>query len=311
MNQNDADYMAGQMVYSEFAGHESHGLRRLPEYLDRATSGETNVRPNTSIEVDTGSLVRMNGDRGFGHVIMRDATALLVDRAKAHGISAVAVRNSDFAGRFVDFCEYAAERGVITLMFFNSGGGAKVAGPAGALEPRLSTNPIAAGIPKAHGPHIVLDMATTAVAMGRVSEWRDRGEAIPQSWVNEAGVLQFMAGPKGLGLALLAEALAGALSGAGSVSDEAPTDSQGIFMIGINVSALQPLTKFTAEVDTFVDYVKNTPLARGAEPIRIPGESSATNTAARRSTGVELQAFTLEKVQQIATKYGVLLTSSI
>ena len=105
----DAQDMAAQIVGSELAGHESHGMRRLPEYVDRATSGHADPRAEITIEIDTGSLVRIDGHRGFGHLVVRDATRLAVERAKRHGIAGVAVRRSEWAGRFVDFVAWAAD----------------------------------------------------------------------------------------------------------------------------------------------------------------------------------------------------------
>jgi len=309
INEPDASDMAEQIIYSEFAGHESHGLRRLSEYVKRAEEGGVNTSAKNLVELDLGSIVKIDADGGFGHIAMRDATSTLVERAKAHGIAAVALRNSEWVGRFVDFCQTAADDGVATIMFVNSGGGAKAAAPTGATEPRLSTNPIAAGIPREKNAHLILDMATTAVALGRVSEMRDRGELIPEEWVNQWGVLQFAGGAKGFGLALVAEALAGALTGAGTVSEDAVEGRQGVFMIGINVEALKPLADFTAEVEKFADYIKSAPLESGAEPIRLPGESSIATSRMRAITGVTLTPITLEKMQKLAEKYSVELGS--
>jgi LDH2 family malate/lactate/ureidoglycolate dehydrogenase len=302
----DAHDMAVQIVDSELAGHESHGLRRLPEYVDRATAGHADPRAEITIEVDTGSLVRIDGNRGFGHLVLRDATRIAVERARSHGIAGVGVRRAEWAGRFVEFARMAADEGVATLLFANTSGGGQVAAPPGGLEARLSTNPIAFGIPRARGPHLVLDMATTAVAMGRVSEWRDRGERIPDDWAN-GGVLQFLGGAKGFGLALVAEALAGVLGGAGTVSAEPGEDRQGVFLIAIDIARLRDLDEFTAEVDRVADYVKDVPLEPGAAPVRFPGEGSAATAARRRAEGVPIQPFTWEQMSALGARYGVTL----
>jgi LDH2 family malate/lactate/ureidoglycolate dehydrogenase len=306
----DAHDMATQIVDSELAGHESHGLRRLPEYVDRATAGHADPRAEPTIEIDTGSLVRVNGNRGFGHLVLRDATRIAVERAKLHGIAGVGIRRAEWAGRFVEFVGWAADRGVATLLFANTSGAGQVAAPPGGLEPRLSTNPIAFGIPRASGAHLVLDMATTAVAMGRVSEWRDRGEPIPDDWAT-GGVLQFLGGAKGFGLALVAEALAGALTGAGTVSAEPAEDRQGVFLIAIDVAQLRDLDEFGTELDRIADYVKSVPLERGAAPVRFPGEGSAATAAHRRADGVPIQDFTWAQMSALAARFDVALPVTV
>ena len=308
---SDAHDMAGQIVGSELAGHESHGLRRLSEYVGRVDSGA--VRPASAgrIDLDRGSLVRIDGERGFGHVVVSHALGVAMERARAHGIAAVAVHDCDPAGRLWDFCERAAASGVATLVFVNDGGAGQTVAPPGGTEARLSTNPIAFGFPRADAPHLVLDMATSTVAMGRLSEWRDRGEPIPPAWATPAGVLKSMGGGKGFGLALVAEALAGALADAGTVSPEPGDERQGVFIIAIDIASLRDLDAFTAEVDGFLDYVRDVPLEPDAGPVRIPGESSAATTLARVASGTPLQSFTFTQLQVLSQRFGVPLPATI
>ncbi|QOV33188.1 Ldh family oxidoreductase [Streptomyces ferrugineus] len=301
----DARDMAAQIVGSELAGHESHGLRRLPEYVRRVREGFAAPTATATVDLDTGALVRLNGHGAFGHLVMRDATRLAIQRATDHGIAAVAVHNADFAGRLADFCEQAAAVGIATLVYVNDGGSSQDVAPPGGLEGRLATNPIAASIPRARSPHLVLDMATSSVAMGRLSEWRDRGRPIPSDWTTDQGILQPFGGIKGFGLALVAEALAGALTTAGTVSPQPAPERQGVFMVAIDVKQLRPLPDFTAEVERFTSHVKNTPLAQGHPPIKIPGENSAQNAHHRRDHGVPIQAFTWQQMQTIAHDFSL------
>ena len=136
-------------------------MRRLPEYVDRWRCGKANPAAEVRIDLDCGALVRVDGQHGFGHLTMRAVTDLAVARARAHGIAGVAVHRTEHAGRFADYCERAAAAGVATLIFANDAGGGQAVAPPGATEPRLSTNPIAAGVPRVSGPHLVLDMATS------------------------------------------------------------------------------------------------------------------------------------------------------
>lgn len=186
-NDVDAQYMADQLISSERAGHPSHGLRRLPEYVQRALDGVSNPSAQTSIEKDAGALVAMNAHRTCGHFALRDAMTLAIARAEEHGISAVTVRDSDFAGRLAPFCEQAAEAGKVSLIYGNNNGSLQTVLPPGGVEPKLSTNPLAAGVPRAQAPHMVIDFATSVVASGRLQEEKDIGTVVPDEWVGAGG----------------------------------------------------------------------------------------------------------------------------
>jgi uncharacterized oxidoreductase len=302
---DDALYMAGQIVDSDLAGHESHGVRRLIEYIRRAQHGSAVPDATPVIDLDMRALVRLDGRSGFGHLVLRTATEVAVSRAREYGIAAVAVRHSEWAGRLAPFCEEAADEGVATLLFVNDSGSGQVVAPPGGLEPRLSTNPIAAGIPRASRPHLVLDMATSSVAMGRLSEARDRGTSIPEEWINGHGALRPFGGVKGFGLALITEALAGALTSAGTVSAEPADEQQGVLIIAIDIEQLRPLAEFTAQVESFAHYVTDVPLLPGVDPIRLPGEGSATTSARRRTAGVPVHAHAWQTLLQLSDELGI------
>ena len=119
------------IVASDLAGHESHGLRRLPEYVERARSGLLRPAERPEIELDLGALVRLDGRSAFGHVAMRDVTDLAIERARAHGIAGIALRNSSHAGRIADFCARGARAGVAILFWFNDSGGGRNVAPYG------------------------------------------------------------------------------------------------------------------------------------------------------------------------------------
>ena len=304
-SQTDAEYMARHLLASELAGHPSHGLRRLPEYVDRAAEGTTNAAARATIEKDSGALVAMNGHRTHGHFALRDATALAVQRAKDHGISAVSVRNSDFAGRFAPFCEDAAAAGVITMIFGNNNGSLQSVLPPGGTQPRLSTNPIAAGVPRAQAPHMVIDFATSAVASGRLHLEKDSGKDTPDEWTGAGGHLKPFGGFKGFGLALLVEALGGALSGSDTVSKRESEQAQGTLIIAIDVAQLRDLEDYTAQVEEFIAHVKDTELEDGAKPVRAPGENAPTEEELAEDTVITLNDATTQNLYRIAEKLSV------
>ena len=150
---------------------------------------------------------------------MRDVTDLAIERARAHGIAGIALRNSSHAGRIADFCARGARGGVAILFWFNDSGGGQDVAPYGGDAARLATNPIGAGIPRASEPHLVLDMSTSVIARGRLDGVaRPRRADRSGTGSRPGGAIRPSGGYKGTGLALVAEALAGILTGSGSVS---------------------------------------------------------------------------------------------
>ncbi len=310
MNPEDAAFTAGVIVASDLAGHESHGLRRLPEYVERAGSGLLAPGERPGVELDLGALLRLDGRCCMGHIALRDLTDLAVERAQAHGIAGLALRRASYAGRIADYCARGARAGVAILFWFNDAGGGQAVAPQGGDAPRLSTNPIGVGLPRACEP-FVLDMSTSVVAMGKVSEWRDRGLALPADWLTPGGALRPSGGHKGTGLALVAEALAGILSGAGFVGPDPADDGQGVFCVAIDIARLKPLDAFTEELERMLAYVREVPLEPGAEPIRFPGESGEAARRERLEHGVPIQPFLWERLEALSRTFGVALPAPI
>lgn len=299
----DADYLAQQIIDCEHAGHRSHGMRRVPEYVNRALLGHAKPAAENTIEVDRGALVRLNANEGYGQIALRDATDLAIARAQEHGIAAIALHNKEYAGRMAPYCEQAADAGVATVMFVNDNGTVQAVAPPGGTEPRMSTNPIAAGVPRAQAPHLVVDFATSAVAQGRLAEERDRGTVLPDEWVTPEGHLRPFGGFKGFGLSLIAEALGGALTTGDTVSERQTAEHQGTLIIALDVGQLRDLSEFTAQVEDFIRYVKETPLAAGASPIRMPGERALADASA--DAAIEVNAATWAKLAGIAAELGL------
>ena len=302
-----ATEMANQMVASDLAGHESHGIRRLREYAYRARDGFVNPAAIPTLEQDSGSLVSVNGQTNYGHLVMPFATDLLIERARQYGIAAVTVRNCDPAGRFADFCDHAANEGIAVFMFMNVGGGAIDVAPPGGAEARIATNPIAAGVPREGAPNLVMDMATSAVAKGRLSDAQERGTSIESDWLNQSGVLVPLGGVKGFALSVIAEALAGTLSSAGTVGPEVADARQGVLAIGIDIQKLRPLAEFKKDVAKFATHLKQTPLEPGAPEIRMPGESTAINTKIRQESGITIHPVIWERLVELSEAFTVKL----
>jgi uncharacterized oxidoreductase len=305
MPQEDAAFLVQSIIASELSGHACHGVRRFPEYIERWLSGHADPLARMDIRKDTGPIIHVDGRHAFGHLFLRDATDLAVARARQHGICMVSGFGSEAAGRIADYCERAADAGVATLFFVNDSGGGQAVAPPGGLEARLSTNPIAFGVPRSQPPHLVLDMATSTVAAGRLGDERDRGNPIPPDWVNTAGVLRSFGGFKGFGLALVAEALAGALSGGGTVCEAPETADQSFLLIAIDIAQLRPLPDFTTEIDRFLEYVRSSKLEADAPSIRFPGEAALLHSEKVVAEGIGISPVVLNRLRETASKIGV------
>lgn len=306
MRPDDAAPMAQVVVASDLAGHESCGLRQLPSYVEAVRSGLVDPAARPVVDVDRGAVLRVDGGTGFGHVTFRFVTDLVVERARAHGICGVAVHRTHYVGRIAGFCATAARQGVVTMVFLNQSGSHQVVAPHGGTQPRLATNPVAFGVPRAgDGPDLVVDLATSAVAAGALAEHRDRGGPDVAEWVTPDGVQLPFGGAKGFGLGLVVEALAGGLSGAGTVRPHPLADAQGGFVVGVDAAAVRPLGDVTADLETALAHVRTSAPADPAEPVRIPGEGTATRTAQRRADGVPVQDHTWRRMTVLAAEVGV------
>jgi hydroxycarboxylate dehydrogenase B len=266
----DARRTAELLVRAELGGHPSHGLRRLAQYARGWRRGTIVPSARAEIVRDEGSTVTLDGRRALGQVVCTLAADLAAERALAHGVAAVAVRHAGHAGRFADYADRACERGAALLAFANDSGAGQAVAPPGGLEGRMSTNPLAAGIPRSRPPHLVIDLATSVAAYGKVQLLRDADRPLPESWVRD-GLLQPLGGAKGFALALLVEALAGVVSGAGAVGPDPGPDDQGAFLLAFDPGRFGDPAELAGRVDAMLAHVLSAPVRDGAEPLRAPG----------------------------------------
>jgi hydroxycarboxylate dehydrogenase B len=264
------------LLAAEDAGHPSHGLRMLVSIAAAAAQGRLDPAAEPVIQRTSGTISRIDGRRALGPPTGLLATHEAVAVARVHGTSAVAVRRAGHMGRLAPFAEVAAAAGCALFICANDGGANQHVVPAGGTAGRLSTNPIAFGVPRARAPHLVVDMATSAYAHGTLGALAEAGRAIPDDALHpdDGDLLAPMAGHKGFALGLMIEALAGALTGAGTVRADPPPDSQGALLVAIDVAAARALDAATRDLEDAIDWVRSAS-APGAPPIRIPGEHRA------------------------------------
>jgi uncharacterized oxidoreductase len=266
----DARRVAELLVRADLGGHPSHGLRRLQQYARGWREGTIMPSAHAEIVRDEGSAVTLDGRQALGQVVCTLAADVAAERALEHGVAAVAVRHSGHAGRLADYADRACEHGVVLFAFANDSGAAQTVSPPGGLAARLSTNPLAAGIPRARAPHLVIDMSTSVAAYGKVRVLQDAGRPVPEEWMRD-GLMQPLGGAKGFALALLVEALAGVVSGAGAASADPGPDDQGVFMLAFDPARFGEPAALADRLEAMLGYVLDVPLRPGADPLRAPG----------------------------------------
>ena len=306
----DASWTAELLLRSDLAGHPSHGLVRLVDYVEAIEAGAVNASGRPHLERDDGSTAVVHGDRALGQVAARFATDEAVRRARAHGIACVALRHSAHAGRLADYASRVADAGQIGLIVANDAGTGQSVAPPGALEGRLSTNPLAFGFPRQAPPHFVVDFATSVASFGKIRIAQESGQAVPTDWMRD-GVLQAFGGYKGFGLALAVEALAGVLSGAGHVTassdvrSSATEEPQGLAVIAIDVTRFGAPGEFSSSLELALKHVASAPVPAGADPVAIPGERGAAAAALHRAEGVSLTGPTVTRLVAACQRLGV------
>jgi uncharacterized oxidoreductase len=309
----ESDRIARYLVAANLAGHDSHGIVRVPRYVEMKQDGRVIADQQVELVVDTPVLAVIDGKFGFGQSVAPQAVAIGIEKCKAMGLSAVALRNSGHVGRVGDWAEMAAAAGIVSIHFVNAGGSVLVA-PFAGVERRFSTAPYCIGVPLPGRPPLVLDFATSVVAEGKVLVASQGGKKIPADALigpdgemsgdptllygeyAPAGPRDFRKGPgairafgdhKGSGLALMCELLGGALTGNGCASLDRPS-ANGMFSLYVDPARIDPAGFFPEEVMRYVGHVKSASPARAGDEILVPGEPEQASRTKRLREGVPL-----------------------
>jgi hydroxycarboxylate dehydrogenase B len=314
----EARTVARRLVDSNLVGHDSHGVLRVGKYLEWVREGW--LMPNTppTIVFDSDALAIVDGNRGFGQVVGEFATRLGIAKAAKSGIAMVGLRNCGHLGRLGDWAEMAADAGQVSLHFLNTSGAQRVA-PFGGSDRRLSTNPLAIGVPVAGGPPAILDITTSMVAEGKLMVAMNRGEQVPAGWIvdkhgkptsnpkdfYDGGALLTIGEHKGSGLSILTDLLAGAVT-TGRSSDPADTVLRNnMLSIFIAPAVYAGDGSVLAEAKRLVDWVKASPPLTPGRPVLGPGDIERETRAARLAQGVPLDDKTWSDLLAVAQSVGI------
>ncbi len=312
----DAHLIADTLVQADLWGHQSHGVLRLGWYLDRIHNGVMKPVTQPEFVVDAGTIAVIDGHDGVGHVTTVLAAHEAIRRAKTHGIGAVGVRNSNHFGTCMYYTLMGAREGCVMLL--TSNGGPAMA-PWGGRKKIIGTNPWSVAAPAGRHTPLVMDMANTGVARGKIYLAHQKREPIPLGWaINAAGapttdpleaiegIILPMAEHKGYAIAVIVDVLSGVLTGSGFLSavhspyKTAEKSNCGHLMIAMNIEAFQPLAQFNARMEQYIAELKSVPLAQGCDEVFYPGEMEARNDIANRAEGLLLPDDTLADLARIA-----------
>ncbi len=323
LSPEDARGTAGNLIFANLRGVDSHGVIRLKVYLDRLRAGGFKLQARPQIVSEQESCALIDAQDGVGQVAATVAMKLAIAKAGKSGVGVVSVRNSNHFGASAYYAMQALEHGMIGLAATNAG---PTMAPTGGREGRLGNNALAVAVPAGNRAPIVLDMATGAVAWGKIFLAQQEKRRIPTTWALDRsglptddpdaaadhGLIQPFGGYKGYGLSLLIDLLTGVLSGGGfsthvrTLYQELETPSQvAQTCAALRIDAFMPLEEFCRRVDAIIDEMRSCPTAPGVERVFVPGEIEEETERRRRAEGIPLRAALQEELRSLGAQLGV------
>ena len=326
-SEEEAALIADHLVEANLKGHDSHGVGMIPSYLRNLAAGKAAANEKGHVVSQAGSLIVYDGARGYGQVVARAATELAIETAQSSGVAVVALRNAHHIGRVGTYGELCAAAGLVSLHFVNITDQRPAVAPFRGSEARFGTNPVCIAMPgPAPDRPIILDMATSRIAMGKVRVARNKGETIAPGTLLDAdgeptadpnvmyrqprGALLPFGEHKGYGLAFICEMLGGAVTGSGTMRPErhdAESVTNGMLMIAIDPERLGDRAWLQDEVAAMTAYVTGSRPQRAAEAVLIPGDPERANRARRLADGVPIDDETWREIVAAARTVNVLV----
>jgi LDH2 family malate/lactate/ureidoglycolate dehydrogenase len=319
----DATKVAGLMADADLQGSDGHGVIRLPQYIKRLRAGGINKHPDIRIVHERAAMAVVDGDNGMGHLVVSRAVDIAIEKARSAGVAWVNTRFSNHAGPASLYARRPLEHDMLGLYF--AVGNANHLPPWGGMEMLLSTNPIAAGIPTDAEPPVVLDMATTVAAYGKVKAKAKRGESMPVGWMIDRegqplldpkrageGFLLPIGEHKGYGLALIVGLLAGTLGGAAMGrdvidfnADHVSVTNTGQAILVIDLAAFGDPAQFKHAVDKLVRDIRGSERLPGVERIWLPGEQSFEKRRRYGEAGIPISGVLFDELNILAGELGI------
>ncbi len=315
---DDAATVADTLVEADLRGVHSHGVWWLTRYTQRLRHGGLNPKPNLRVAHETPAILLLDADRAMGQVAAAAAMRHAIRKAKLSGASVVGVRNSNHFGAAAYYALMAAQENQIGYATTDA---EPTMAPWGGTKAAVGNNPLAYAIPTGRDFTIVLDMAQSVVAWGKIFLAAQRGEKIPSTWAFNAvgeptedpheameGLLMPVGGYKGYGLALVMEILSGVLTGAAfglsmlPMADETASQGHGHFFMALDIGQFLPLAVFQERMDQLIAQQREVPLAKGVDRVYLPGEIEHSKREQRLKTGIPLDPYVIEALAQLAVE---------
>jgi LDH2 family malate/lactate/ureidoglycolate dehydrogenase len=322
VKEDDAKIIADNLILANLRGVDSHGIARLPIYVERVIRGY--IKPQGPIEIvrEQGATALIDAHNNFGQVAAMYTTNLAAEKARRLGVSSVGVRNANHFGMAAYYALKLTQHKLIGIVLSN---GPPAIAPWGGKKPMIGTNPLCIGFPMGKGENsIILDMAISAVARGKIRLAALKGEKIPEGWAFDEngnpttdpavalkGTLAPVGGPKGYGLALILDLLCGLVTGSSylqnvkALDDFSGPSGTGFFIEAIDVEAFIPYREYEEKIAEYVKAVKSCPKREGVNEIFLPGEIEKREMERRTKFGVPLDNEVLESLKKLAERFDV------
>jgi len=316
----EARLVAENLVLANLMGHDSHGVGMIPRYVEALLEGGLKVNQHPQLVFDGGAMITLDGRMGYGQVIGFEAMEIAIGRARTHGVCVMGLARAHHLCRIGQWAEQAVAQGFVSIHFVNVISRAIVA-PYGGADARFGTNPVTIGIPIPGEPPFILDMATSAVAQGKIRVAHNKREEVSPDWLlddhgnptSEArfgviepfGALRTFGLYKGYGLAVVCELLGGALTGNGTWHSEDRSKKRvwnGMFTIVIDPARLGTADAFAGETTAFLESLRRSPVAPGFDKVRIAGEPERETRARREREGIPVDDNTWQEIVAAAAK---------
>ncbi len=321
----DAQAISESLVGANLRGHDSHGVVRIPDYVDQMQRGELVAGAPFEVLRETAAMIAADAHLGFGQLQCAKLIEQLVPKARALGIACGTLKNCGHVGRLGEWVERIAQLRMAGLITVNDNGVLKCVAPPGGIEPRISTNPVAFGIPTGGEP-LVLDISTSVVANGKIRVAQLGGRSCPEGWLQDAkgnpttdpstrfadppGTLLPLGGEqsgyKGFGLGLVLDMLTAGLAGGFCPPAEAEAPlTNNVLMVVWNAERFAGRDHFEREAAKLVEFARQPPFKPGVTSIQMPGDRSRATAGVRRERGIPLDDGTWGSLVVLAAKFGV------
>jgi hydroxycarboxylate dehydrogenase B len=319
----EAKIVAENLVTANLTGHDSHGVGMIPRYTESLLEGGLVVNQHPKMVFDGGAMVSLDGQQGYGQVIGLEAMEIGIARAKQHGMCVMGLGRSHHLCRIGQWAEQAVAAGLVSLHFTNVISRSIVA-PFGGADARFGTNPMTVGIPIPNEPPFILDMATSAVAQGKIRVAHNKREKVSPDWliddkgnptpdprfgvIEPFGALRTFGLHKGYGLAVVCELLGGALTGGGTWHSDDRSKKRvwnGMLTILIDPKRLGTADAFATETTEFLKSLRQSPTAPGVDKVRIAGEPERETRAKRERDGISVDENTWNEIVAAGAKLKV------